>query len=726
MTDTNSSLATLDPFVSHRAFTLWRWEQAGDKRLKVPVHYDGRTRHSTERPAPPLTAAEARAWQAHHADPAIGIGFRPSGTGLVCIDLDSCIVDGQWSAGAQAVMARFPGALIEQSVSGRGAHIWVHAPGAPVGRRGQVSTPHGKLEMYADGQFLAAGRVLGGQVLDHTAAVVAMLEEFWPPMADAGPAPQVQAWAERPFAERAAVMADVGAALAYLDPDNRDEWVSAGQALRSMGEDGYALWAAWSARSSRFPGGDGLEKWDTFSGERSDYRAILAKAQRLGWSNPASRPDVTAQDPAALFATGGPTFGTGPTPAGMLTEPPPSRVAPASELSFAGAASGFIPATLAKVTETLLSPEAGVLLRYDVFKDDQYISIGGEPWRPVTDNDVIDLRIRFERRGFKPVASECMNDAIKVVAKLNQVDSARDWVEGLTWDGVTRIDRLMPDYYGTEDTPYTRSIGAYLFTALAGRSLCPGVKADMMVILVGVQGAAKTTSVEVLAPDPANFGEIDLSKKDADLARSLRGKQVMELAELQGLSGRALEATKAWLSRRVEKWVPKFEEREIAYPRRMIPIGTTNEDEFLDDPTGERRMLPARVGVMRIDKLRRDAAQLWAEGAARYRVGGVEWQQAQELAKAEHAQYKVHDDWRERIVAWLESPPVPLLGQPVDPDPRGSKPLVLADVLTGAINMPTAQINYAASKRAAKIMRSLGYRPKALWIDGAAVRKWIR
>ena len=725
MTDTNSSLATLDPFVSHRSFTLWRWAPHQTKpgeRIKVPVHYDGHTRHSTGQPSTPLTAEEARQWRDYHharGDTDVGIGFRPSGTGLVCIDLDSCITpEGQWSAGAQQVMARFPGALIEQSVSGRGAHIWVHAPGAPVGRRGQVATPYGKLEMYADGQFLAAGRVLGGQVQDHTAAVVSMLEEFWPPVAEQGPAPQVQAWAERPFAERAAVMADVGAALAYLDPDNRDEWVSAGQALQSMGEDGYALWAAWSARSSRFPGGDGLEKWDTFSGERSDYRAILAKAQRLGWSNPASRP--------ALPSDAGAVFGAGAAPAEMLTEPPPSRVAQPSELSFAGAASGFIPATLAKVAETLLSAEAGVMLRYDVFKDDQYISIGGEPWRPVTDNDVIDLRIRFERRGFKPVASECMNDAIKVVAKLNQVDSAHDWVAGLQWDGTPRIDRLMPHYYGTEDTPYTRSIGAYLFTALAGRSLTPGVKADMMVILVGVQGAAKTTSVEVLAPDPANFGEIDLSKKDADLARSLRGKQVMELAELQGLSGRALEATKAWLSRRVEKWVPKFEEREIAYPRRMVPVGTTNEDEFLDDPTGERRMLPVRVGVMRIEDLRRDAAQLWAEGAARYRAGGVEWQQAQELAKAEHAQYKVHDDWKERIVAWLESPPVPLLGQPVDPDPRGSKPLVLVDVLMGAINMPAAQINYAASKRAGKIMRALGYRPTTLWVNGAAVRKWIR
>lgn len=752
MTDTNSILY-LPPFNRHAAYTLWRLEvnpnDPKKKPLKVPVHYDGITRHSLgneatgtpPNPAPPLTAAQALEWLAYHhaagtghARPGevgyLGAGFRPAGTGLVCVDLDDCITPQGWTPGAVQLMQRFPGALIEQSVGGGGAHIWFSVAGAGPGKKTKQKTPLGSIEVYSEGQFLALGTVLGGDgAVDHTAAVEALVSEYWPGAAMRQDRAMPNDWDDKTPEQQAQTIAELRDALTKLDSDDNHEWTSVGYALSSLGEIGYALWAEWSATSSRFPGGDGLHQWDRFYAQRTDYRAIFAKAERAGWVNPARRPALGAAE--TLFgAAAGPAAAAGPyhaLPPGVVTEPPASRVAAATtDLSFMGAAQGVIPSSLAKVAETLASPESGVQLRYDSFKDDNYISIGGEPWRPVTDADIIDLRIRFERRGFKPVSADCMNDAIRAVCSTHRVDSAQEWAGGLVWDGVPRIDTVFPLFYGTADTPYTRAVGAYLFTALAGRALVPGIKADMAVILVGIQGGQKTTSVEVLSPDPANFGEVDLSKKDADLARSLRGKQVMELAELQGLTGRALEATKAWVSRKTERWVPKFQEREIEYARRAIVVGTTNEDEFLDDPTGERRWLPVKVGLLRMAELRDVCTQLWAEGVARFRDHGIEWQNAQELARAEHPQYKVHDDWAERIAAWLDEVPPTVLNGPVHTEKRSTFPLILAEVLTGAVGMLPAHIDMKASKRASKIMKSLGYVRDYVWIDGKSARRWVK
>jgi predicted P-loop ATPase len=58
---------------------------------------------------------------------------------------------------------------------------------------------------------------------------------------------------------------------------------------------------------------------------------------------------------------------------------------------------------------------------------------------------------------------------------------------------VPRVATLLLGYFGTEDTPYTRAVGRYTWTALAGRCAEPGVKADMVPVLIGLQGAGKTT-----------------------------------------------------------------------------------------------------------------------------------------------------------------------------------------------------------------------------------------
>jgi primase-polymerase (primpol)-like protein len=87
-----------------------------------------------------------------------GLGFVLNGDGLVCVDLDDCVVDGVVSGAAQALIDSLPKTFVEFSPSGRGLHIWgfgVIAAGRKFQRDGL------KIEVYGDGRYLTVtGNVL--------------------------------------------------------------------------------------------------------------------------------------------------------------------------------------------------------------------------------------------------------------------------------------------------------------------------------------------------------------------------------------------------------------------------------------------------------------------------------------------------------------------------------------------------------------------------------------
>lgn len=299
-----------DPLRPYAAFLIWRLEAnqtPGKKPLKVPMHYDGITRHSTANPAPLLTADQAEQWLAYlrgigvghgrAGEPGyVGIGFRPNpSNGIVVVDLDDTLDN-------PAIVPFFGGAGMEVSHSGNGLHLWCFSRNAAtIGRRGRANTAVGAIEVYADNQFIALGTWLGGDPLtDCTEMLDLVLTTYFAPLR-AREVVTAADWDAKTDAERAAALVDLTAALGFYDPDSRDEWVSAGQALKCLGDLGRDLWAAWSATSSRFPGGSDLEKWDSFTGDRSDYRAIFARAQTRGWVNMGTRllPD-TVFTPTAM------------------------------------------------------------------------------------------------------------------------------------------------------------------------------------------------------------------------------------------------------------------------------------------------------------------------------------------------------------------------------------------------------------------------------------------
>ena len=238
-----------------------------------------------------------------------------------------------------------------------------------------------------------------------------------------------------------------------------------------------------------------------------------------------------------------------------------------------------------------------------------------DEWRQFTDEDYTWLRDHLARGGFAEIAKEGIRDAVHAIAAEHAFDSAMLWLKSLQWDGTKRVETFLSTYAGALDTPYTRAVAAYLWTALAGRVLSPGCKADMAPVLVGAQGVRKSSLVKAMVPSVDHYAEVDLRDKDDDLSRRMRGRLIAELGELQGMGSREIESVKAFITRTHENWVPKFKEFATLFPRRLVFIGTTNKDQFLSDETGNRRWLPVRVETMcDPDATARDCLQLWAQG----------------------------------------------------------------------------------------------------------------
>lgn len=736
-------------FTAHAAYTLWRLDphptQPDSKKpIKVPVHYDGVTHHSRSNPAARLTVDQALQWLAHnrrtgvgHDRPGepgyLGIGFRPAGTGLACLDVDTCITPAGWSQPALDAMARFPGAMLEVSTSGTGLHIWFTYTGPSPGRLGRDPNT-GAYELYAEGQFIAAGRTLQGDpTTDHTAAMRAMVAQYWPPVDRSARAVTANDWAEKTPEQREATKAQLLSACRVLPQDSYSEWVEIGMALASLGdEEGLPLWHEVSSWWHGYDPDEAEHRWYRLNPDRTDYRALFAKAQRLGWVNPASTP---ARIDAAMAGFGeGVVGGNRPSPDPVVDRAPtwddatnnvantPLGGRPTTTFQ-AAAEPGYIAATLPNVVDALNSSESSIHLRYDEFLGRPVIG-DGKHWRPIDDSDQALLRCEFERRGFKPIPAEIMKSAITVATRDNRFDSGIEWGNTLVWDGVPRVAGALHRYYRTADTPYTRACSLYLFTALAGRLMDPGCQADMALILSGLQGARKTSAISALAPLPETFATLSLGTRDEDTSRLLRGTLVGELGEMRGRGQRDTESIREWITRRTEVWVEKYDRYTTRFPRRCVFVASINGTEALDDPEGERRWLPMVVGDVDVEGLQRDVQQLWAEGVHLWRQGGIQWREAERLARAEHGAFKVVDELDQAVQDWLHACPQALPhGETETGRPRGDDPFTMLQLCKG-LGFTLDRVDDKLQRRLAKILKSYNYITSTQRVDGKVMRRW--
>jgi hypothetical protein len=501
------------------------------------------------------------------------------------------------------------------------------------------------------------------------------------------------------------------ALLAHRDPDaGYDDWIKAGMALHHEtdgAEHGLDLWDLWSSGGTKYKGRDDLENhWRSFRANSANAVTIAT----LKRDTPASPEEFEI---------------VGPAEDGELRGEEPvldSHQGLALPTTLRRNEAGKNLAILPNLDIMLSEPGyCGWELRLDSFKDVVLISGRGEDnWRPFKDSDYTRLRLWMEQsRAFMPVAKDLVRDAVHLIAERNEMDSAQEWLATVKWDGKPRIERFLPDYFGTIDAAYERAVGLYLWTALAGRVMDPGCQVDMVPIFVGPEGIGKSTGIKAMVPATDWYVEIRLDEPDDVIARKMRGTVIGEIAELRGLNTVAAERVKAFVTRTHEKWTPKFMEYSTTFARRLVMVGTSNPDEFLGE--GEnRRWLPVRTAGARVSAIVRDRDQLWAEARDRWAVQGVVWHTAETLAKEHHAEFKVEDGWAATVALWLKE------AEEDGGAPREKGYVRLADVLIRALGLDSRHVTRIQELRVAKILRELGYKKHVCLIDGVRGKAWVK
>lgn len=271
-------------------------------------------------------------------------------------------------------------------------------------------------------------------------------------------------------------------------------------------------------------------------------------------------------------------------------------------------------------------------LAYNAFRD-RLVAIRKLPWRDVrdpvngdvwTDADDSELR-RYIELAYNIAGKDRIADAVSGVAHANTFHPVRDYLTGLEWDGTERLDTLLVDYLGAEDTRYTRAVTRKVFTAAVARIMKPGCKFDYIGVISGPQGRGKSTLVAKMSRGWYTDSLAGIGSKEA--YEGIQGYWLVEMGELAAMRKTEIETVKNFISKQVDSYRAAYGRRVEDHPRQCIFVGTTNSMAFLRDDTGNRRFWPVRLledppANTVWDDLTEDTIdQLWAEALFRYREG---------------------------------------------------------------------------------------------------------
>ena len=285
--------------------------------------------------------------------------------------------------------------------------------------------------------------------------------------------------------------------------------------------------------------------------------------------------------------------------------------------------------------------------------------IGELPWKQVRpgwgDADLACAKVYFERVYGIWSPAKFKDALLAVVSAERLYHPIKNYFDTLLWDQTERIDTLLIDYLGAEDTAFTRAVTRKTLCAAVARVYEPGIKFDSILVLNGPQGVGKSTLFALLGRQWYSDSLSISDMKDKTAAEKLQGYWILELGELAGIKKVDVETVKSFISRTDDKFRQSYGVNVESHPRTNIIVGSTNsESGFLRDITGNRRFWPVHVtgsGKFHAWDLT-DVDQIWAEAIVKYRDGEELFLKGDVVAEAYVQQQQAMEaDDREGIIA---------------------------------------------------------------------------
>lgn len=317
--------------------------------------------------------------------------------------------------------------------------------------------------------------------------------------------------------------------------------------------------------------------------------------------------------------------------------------------------------------------------------------------RPISEDDFVVIANDLDQRyDWSQLPIGVIHEAILAVSRKNRVDVLRDYLAGIVWDGRERLNSWLYHAIGTEWNTLVEAYSRKFLIQAVARALSPGCQADSVLVLVGDQGAGKSTLFRALAGDDW-FSDTVIDLHSRDRFSTINGTWIYEFAELASFRASKSEPIKAFVTSRVDVWRPPYARADVTHKRRVVFVASTNEDEFLADYTGSRRFWPVKVtGPLQREWLASVRDQLWAEAVTAYRAG-EDWhlnRSEDGWRQTQASQYQEHDPWTVLVAAYAKG---------------RTDPFTTSAALEDACKVPKDRQGFREMARLGAILRRLGF-----------------
>lgn len=329
-----------------------------------------------------------------------------------------------------------------------------------------------------------------------------------------------------------------------------------------------------------------------------------------------------------------------------------------------------------------------------------------------TDGDTAFLWVELQRHlGMYNLTEKTVHSAMMMACSYNARHPVKEWIDPIKWDETPRVEFFLRDCLGATDTAFNRAVSKNILIGMIARIYTPGCKMDNMVVLEGPQGAFKSTAVRTLVGNEW-FAECNepLGSASKDFFAILHAKMAVEIAEMSSFSSADAEKIKTTISIQTDLYRAPYGRIPQHYPRSSIFFGTTNNSEYLTDPTGGRRFWPVRVGRIDIKRIERERDQLFAEAKLLWSIGTLWHDVPQDEALAAQEARRSADPWEETIQHYLV----------------GRSSTTTGEVLDKCLFIPSDRQTTGLARRLAGCMRSIGFEHRSIRSGKCVDRTWVR
>lgn len=344
------------------------------------------------------------------------------------------------------------------------------------------------------------------------------------------------------------------------------------------------------------------------------------------------------------------------------------------------------------------------LIWFDEFHNKIFI----DPKNPTEYSDLINLKltVKFQRDfGLHRMTPENIYAAATIIAHHNRRNEVKEYFESITWDGVPRVNDFFSTHMGSKLTLYEQAAARNFWISMVARVYEPGCQMRNMIILEGEQDTGKSKALRTIGGkwyvdclesiDSNNFFQV------------LQGKLIIEIGELSSFRRAEMTRIKQVVSCQVDRFRAPYERISRDNYRTCVFVGSTNDENYFDDPSGSTRFWPIKTTDINIDKIKQDRDQLFAESLKAYKDGETWHIMPESLTKQEQELRYRHDEWEHIIATYL----------------LHKNQITVSEVAHECLHLKESEYQMH-TKRIATVIRKMGWKCQIIRISGVSKRIW--